>query len=38
MDDFLAYLADTVESHFMKTDLKGGFPLIAEITRRQFFQ
>ena len=23
MDDFLAYLADTVESHFIKTDLSG---------------
>ena len=23
MDDFLAYLADTVESHFIKTDLNG---------------
>ena len=23
MDDFLAYLADTMESHFIKTDLNG---------------
>ena len=31
MDDFLAYLADTVESHFIKTDLNGTITVLGTI-------
>ena len=31
MDDFLAYLADTVESHLIKTDLNGTITVLGTI-------